>query len=222
MRTQIIACKTLEQELQLAMQRTGISYPIHWLPYGLHNTPKQLRETVSSLLQNTDGDRVLLAMSFCGNALEGLQNGAGELIVPRADDCISLLMGSAEKKREFAVSYGAYFLTEGWMAGERNIWTEHLHAVERYGTEKAMKIANLLYGHYRTLALLDAGCGRQDLVQKTSIIAETFGLEQIRLHGTTSWLEELLTGPWKSERFLVLRPNDKISLSDLSLSLEKA
>ena len=37
MRTEIIACKTIQRELTLAQQRCGTAYPVHWLEAGLHN-----------------------------------------------------------------------------------------------------------------------------------------------------------------------------------------
>ena len=42
MKTCIVACKTLEDELALAAKRTGIELPVVWIESGLHNTPKLL------------------------------------------------------------------------------------------------------------------------------------------------------------------------------------
>jgi len=218
METAIIACQTLETELGQAMKNIGSDYPIHYMESGLHNTPAKLFRRLSELLGEIRADRVLLAMGFCGNSVAGIRAGDFELIIPRVDDCISLLLGSQKKRAAVSREYAAYFLTEGWMRGERNLWVEHQHAVKKYGEEMAMEIAEMLYGHYRTLALLDTGAEPiEPLVEKTKIIADTLHLEQKILPATVAYLEELLTGPWSPERFLVLPPGTAITQEDLRL-----
>ena len=98
MTTAVIACKTMEDELNWAMERTGSDYPVFWLEQGLHNVPKKLLDAVQTALDAAGTERVLLAMGFCGNALVGLRVPAVELIVPRVDDCISLLLGSVKRR----------------------------------------------------------------------------------------------------------------------------
>lgn len=221
MKTQIVACKTLEQELLEAMRRAGTEASVVWLGSGLHNTPKKLGRVLLERIGQTDAERLLLCMGFCGNALLGLTTGDYELIVPRVDDCVSLLMGSVRARMEYSRAHAAYYMTEGWMTGERNLWTEHLHAVEKYGEETAMELASMLYAHYRTLTLLDTGTGDMDaLLEKTEPMARTLGLEQRCLKVSLRYLEELLTGPWDPERFLIIPPNTTVTPELLSLFSE--
>lgn len=216
MNTQIIACRTVERELTQCIQNTGVDYPILWVESGLHNTPKKLNRAVQALIDEAEADRLLLAMGFCGNSLVGLESKGRTLILPRADDCISLLLGSNENRAAIARENAAYFLTEGWLSGERNLWKEHLHAVEKYGRDQAMELARMLYSHYRTLALLDTGTADMTaLLDGTEIIAQTLSLEQKIVPASLSWLENLLTGPWHSDRFLTVPPGGKIELSHM-------
>ena len=109
----------------------------------------------------------------------------------------------------------AYFLTEGWMRGERNLWVEHLKMVEKYGQEQAMVIAEMLYGHYRTLALVDCGTSSMEVLLEESLeMAKTMSLQQKVIPGTLSYLEELLTGPWDPDRFVVKAPGEALSMYD--------
>lgn len=218
MTTTIISCKTLEAELCAAMKETGVNYPVLWLESGLHNTPKKLNRRLAEELKQIKTQRVLLAMGFCGNSIEGLETGDYEMIVPRADDCISLLLGDVQTRMKLAKELSAYFLTEGWMKGERNLWVEYQYAVEKYGKEQAEAISEMMYGHYRTLALLDSKTQEMEpLIESTRIIADTFHMKQKVLPATLSWMKQLIAGPWEKEKFLVIPKYYMLSLKDLVL-----
>ncbi len=221
MNTAVIACKTMEDELNYAMERTGSSYPVFWLEQGLHNVPQQLCSAVQAALDSADAGRVLLAMGFCGNSLRGLRVPAVELIIPRVDDCISLLLGSVKRRLEISREYSAYFFTEGWLRGERNIWVEHQHMLETYGEELTEELEKSMFGHYRTLGLLDCGIKPvEPLVEGTKMIAEGLHLTQQVIPASARYLEDLLTGPWPAERFLTVRGETTITDDDMLLPEE--
>ena len=218
MKTAIVACKTMEDELNSALEKTGCGYPVIWLDSGLHNVPKRLQTAVQEAIDGADADRVLLALGFCGNALAGVEAGKAELILPRVDDCISLLLGSVRRRLEITDRYAAYFFTEGWLRGERNIWVEHLHMLEKYGEEVTEALEEDMFGHYRTLGLLD--CGEkpvEPLIEHTKMIADALHLEQKVIPASVDYLRELLTGPWPEERFLRVSPGGRIELSAMTL-----
>ena len=218
MKTVIVACRTLEAELRFAMKKTGIGYPVNWMESGLHNVPKELNTRLQSTLDAIIAQRVLIVLGFCGNSIKGIKTGGFEMIIPRVDDCISLLLGSADIRANISAKHAAYFLTEGWLRGERNLWVEYMHALEKYGEEEAQEIAEMMYGHYRTLCLLDNGVEPiEALTEKTKIIAETLGLDQMVIPASISYIENLLTGPWPEDRFLVKTPWESITAEDLHL-----
>ena len=220
MKTVIIACKTIEDELDHAMRKTGCTHPVSWLESGLHNVPEKLNRVLQETLDGLDADRVLLAMGFCGNSLIGIRALSAELIVPRVDDCISLLLGSVKRRLEISREYAAYFFTEGWLRGERNIWVEHQHMLETYGEELTEELEKSMYGHYRTLGLLD--CGEkpvEPLIEATKMIAEGLHLQQQVIPATVAYLEQLLTGPWPEARFLTVRRGGEITAADMSLDM---
>jgi hypothetical protein len=219
MKTVVIACRTIEDELNFALKKTGLAYPIEWIESGLHNTPKKLTSRIEELLTDLSADRVLMAFGYCGNSILGILTGNFQLIIPRVDDCISLLLGSIKARTKASEEHAAYFLTEGWMRGERNLWVEYQYTLEKYGEARAKKIAKATYGHYRTLGLLDAGVNAiEPLVESTKVIADTLNLEQKVLPATTVYLEELLTGPWPTDKFIVKSPGEVIDVSDLFAS----
>ena len=208
MSTCIIACRTLEKELQRAMANTGCTYPILWLEAGGHNLPDKRRREIQSALDScTDYDTVLLAMSLCGNLAAGLESRNFRLVVPRCDDCITLLLGSRERRREYP---GTYFLTEGWLSGRDNLWTEYQRSVEKYGSDRTQKIFSGMFANYTRMAFVDTGCG--DAAQQVQSVANALNLQFTRLPGTLNWLEELLSPSCDDRRFLILPPHSTLAL----------
>ena len=212
----IISCKTIEPELRAAMARTGCEYEVLWLESGLHNVPRKLNARLQELLGQCAGaDTVLLAMSFCGNSVVGLKTGEFRLIMPRSDDCITLLMGSFRERMKYKATY---FLSEGWLKGERNLWQEYETCIRRYGEERGKWIFSTMLEHYRNLALVDTGCSDREILEaEVKEIAEKLGLEYVWIPGTLEFLEQLLTGPWPRERFVVIPPGGEVTTEDCRL-----
>ena len=187
------------------MEETECKYPVLWLESGLHNWPDKLRNRIQELLDQCQSyDTVLLAMSFCGNSVVGLKTHDFRLIIPRSDDCITLLLGSLTRRQEAKTTY---FLTEGWLKGERNLWKEYQNCLAKYGEKRGKRIFSALLAHYKNLALVDTGCFDRELLEKqVQEIAAILGLEYICLEGTLDHLKQLLTGPWTQGRFVLVAP----------------
>lgn len=218
MKTVILSCRTLEDELNAALIKSGMDYPVVWLESGLHNVPKKLTRRIQEELDKIEADRVLLAMGFCGNAMAGI-HGNFEMILPRADDCISLLLGSVERRMDVGRELSAYFFTEGWMRGERNIIVEYEHTLEKYGEELTESIMEMMYSHYRTLAILNCGVGDvPSLFERTEEISQKLSLEQKELAGTLDWLVELFQGPWPEEKYITVAAGEILDASLLRLN----
>ena len=78
---------------------TECSYPVMWIESGLHINPDSLRKRLQEELDHLGNiDRALLAFGYCGNALLGLRAEHFRLIFPRAEDCITLMLGSGPRR----------------------------------------------------------------------------------------------------------------------------
>lgn len=220
--TLVIACKTIMNELNMVMKEVDCNYPILWIDSGLHNYPELLRKRLQEELNHISNvQQVLLAFGFCGNALLGITAPNYRLIFPRVDDCITLLLGSYQKRKEISNEMGTYFLTKGWLEYETNIWVEYQDAVKKYGRKKADKIFKIMLQHYERLAVVETGAYPIDeFLEKTKLIADEFQLIHEVIPGELGYMKKLLTGPWDDE-FVIIHPGKTITLSDIYYQTSK-
>jgi hypothetical protein len=217
MKTVILACNTIREEFEKAAVETGSSHPFHWVESGLHLKPESLRGRLQEELDClSHADRVLLGFGFCGHAVAGLISRDYELIIPKVDDCISLLLGSRENRERCCKSGGIYFLTKGWLEGEFNIWKEYQSVLARFGPDKTERIYRRMLAHYQFLGLIDTGAYELDvLIPLVSEIATTLNLKTRVLPGSDLYLKKLLTGPWTEGDFVIVPPHTQIELFHL-------
>jgi hypothetical protein len=210
MMTELICCKTIEAELKMAMEMTELEYPINWLEPNLHNTPHKLNSALQEIFDSLHCDRLIMVMGFCGNSVAGLRTGCFETVLPRVDDCISLLLG-IKNRMAIEREKGTYFLSKGWLDGEHDIWSEYKHAAEKYGEKKGKAIFDLMFSNYKRIGVLDTGCySIKDILPTTEKIAQTLALEHEVIPADVKYLSELLVGPWSKEKFLLIAPNTEI------------
>jgi hypothetical protein len=216
MSTLVVACRTIVQELRLAAKETGCHYPILRIESGLHIEPDSLRERLQEELDHIENvDMVLLAFGYCGNALLGLKPEGFRLIFPRADDCITLMLGSQAARNEMCRNCGTYFLTKGWLDYERNIWVEYQGSVKRFGKEKARRIYKSMLRHYQRLGIIDTGAyDLESFLKRAQEIAEELALTPQVIKGTLDYIKRLLTGPWDDD-FVTIRPGETVTMEHI-------
>jgi hypothetical protein len=205
MRQIILACETVKDELNNAMRLENITDEVYWIKSGLHNYPNQLRNEIQSTLDSlTDCNRVITTFGLCGNALIGVKTHDFEMIVPKVDDCISLFFGSVAARLKNAESHGTYFLTKGWLGGERTLWAEYQYSVEKYGDETADSIMSMMLANYKRLGILDTKSYDIDsILPETKKIAQKLGLLHEIIPVSVDYIRQLLKGPWDNNRFLI-------------------
>lgn len=211
MKTVLIGCRTLESEISAAVEKTKWEGDICWLKSGLHSNTEVLHDTLQKLIDSCqEYDRILLAMGTCGNSVIGIHTGSAELILPRVDDCITLLCGSRDRRAKY---YHSYFFTEGWLHGERTIWHEYLYTVEKYGEKTAKKIFDTMLRHYDSCIFLDTHCGKAvETSERVKYIADRFDLGYEKMEGTLHYLCALLSGQWDTDAFVTVPPYTTISV----------
>lgn len=220
-KTVVIACSTIRPELQAAMARCGLQYPVFYMDARLHDRPEELHRMVQDKLDSLTGiGRVLLPFGYCGGTTIGLRAGEFELILPKADDCITLFLGSRENRQAVPDERYTFFLTQGWLDSDRNLLSEYASLCERYSQKRADRVMKAMYRNYHALGLVDTGLfPLEPQVETCGRIAELLHLEPRVLPGTWSLLQALLQGPWDDPRLLRIAPGETITKAHFGIEI---
>lgn len=207
MNIRVIACKTLEDEIQQALAKTGQQYPVTWIEAGLHYYPDKLKNTLQEQIDSiTDSQYILILFGLCGNALIGLSSKTATLVIPKVDDCISLMLGGNGKRKAMEHSCRSYYLTKGWLRFDINIWHEYLRALKLYGPKKTRSIFKTMLKNYTHLVVIDTGVyDDQAFNEETKAIAKELGLQHKTVPGDTSFLFAALGREW-GDQFALIEP----------------
>jgi hypothetical protein len=227
MRIAVITCAVLEAELEGL--RSGMPQVVHVeiLPQGLHNTPnilrEKLQEAVDRVEAGTSAEAIVLGYGLCSRGVEGVRTKRCLLVLPRAHDCITLLLGSKERYAEYVKQYpGTYWYSPGWNKhhvppGKLRYDLLRAQYVEKYGEDNAdflMESEQAWFRAYTRAAYVDVGIGATPAdVEFTKECAKWLGWEFDRQRGDAALMRDMLEGKWDDERFLVLRPGETMKMT---------
>jgi hypothetical protein len=212
-RPRIVSCEVLRNEIEAVLARDGRGLQVDFVDGALHDHPDRLRAELQERIDAVPGDcDVYLSCARCSNGTVGLHGGAHRLILPAADDCISLLLGSrARYLEEHGAQPGTYYYTRGWIDFIEDPYQEYLKIVPKYGEERAARIARLIMEHYTRVAVIETP-GVAELHDKREYletVSRFYELPLERLAGSLRFLEKLVSGPL-DEEFIVVEPGDEL------------
>jgi hypothetical protein len=210
LRTKIIACRTVGEELKPFLPNV---YTLEMLEYGLHNVPESLHSRLQDAIDATGPEygTILLGYGLCANAILGLNSRNFRLVIPRADDCITLFLGSRQEYlRQLSLAPGTFFLTKGWIEYGEDPYTECCALREKYGHEKALKITKRYIQNYTRLALINSGSYNSEAYRKYArMVADYFNLAYEEIPGSNELLERFIYGAWE-KGFVVVPPGQVV------------
>jgi hypothetical protein len=159
---------------------------------------------------------------LCGNGLQDIQAGRHTLFIPRADDCIAILLGSYQAYlREFSENPGTYYLTKGWLESGTDPLKQYQQMVEKYGAEDGAWVMDQQYMHYKRLVFV--AHTREDLETYRSRALEVaeyckrWGMKYEEVLGSEAYIRDLVkavsTLSESDEQFLVIPPGGSIEQS---------
>jgi len=150
-----VACQVM-QDLLGKLLPAHLAERVTFMDYGLHRFPNKMAPALQTILDAIPTPSlVVLGYGLCGNGLAGLQARQHTLLVPRADDCIAILLGSREAYlAQFNATPGTYYLSKGWLESGSNPLREYEEYIEKYGAEDAAWIMDRQYEHYERLVLV--------------------------------------------------------------------
>jgi hypothetical protein len=221
LRLALIGCGLLLRELSDAIVHSPHLVDATILPAGLHDSGakpmrKRLQQEIDAI-DTTRYDAIVLGYGLCGTGLAGLTAPAIPLVIARAHDCITLLMGSREKYSEyFKANTGVYFRSVGWVerAGQMSdqmqdgsLIPDREGLIARYGEDAGEYLyqeATRYRKNYRKLTYIRTGSEFDDrFAQQAREEADTNQWAFEEFAGDTNMLRRLLAGDWQAE-FLVV------------------
>ena len=232
MRLNLIACEVMQRELCSAVARSRNQVDVKFLPKALHDLGAEaMRAELQRLIDDTDYTRyeaVLIGYALCGMGTVGLSARRLPLVVPRAHDCITLLMGSSEKYLQyFDSNKGVYFRSTGWLERGENfdpVTIEHTQKmgiganledlIERFGEDNGRYVYEQLRAYqtsYRQLTFIRTGLEPDGSFEdRARAEAKERGWQFDVVQGDLGMIKHLVDGDWNPHEFLIVQPGEHI------------
>ena len=228
MRLKCLACESLARAAYFCAAQSPHLVDVELLPFGLHATPAKLRRRLQEridAISSADCGAIVLAFGLCGKATAGLAARAAPLVMPRAHDCVTLLLGGRERyQREFEAEPGTYWLTKDYIergadtgmgiGGDPQAMRDECAA--KYGKENAdyvMEAMGAWQRHYRRAAFIDMGIGDSaaaETLARNEAARRGWAFENMR--GDLGLLRRLLDGDW-NEDILIAQPGEEVVMT---------
>ncbi|MDR1949271.1 MAG: DUF1638 domain-containing protein [Spirochaetaceae bacterium] len=246
LKLKVIACDVLKREISYLSSLSRCYVDVTYLPQGLHEKPDTLRARLTEEIQNANEgfpynhsgmspsyDYILLVYGLCDNSIAGLKSGDIPLVVPRAHDCISLLLGSRKRYDElFHGHAGIYWYSRGWIEcslqpGEERYTNTYKAYLEKYGEDNAeylMEAEQGWFTSYNRAVFIDWPClGGADYYRSyTQKCADYLKWDYQEETGSPGLLEKMLNGVFDEDEVLVVPEHKTIvpSYTDMIIKYE--
>ncbi len=230
MRYKLICCEVFKREIELALQNSEHTVIPVFTEKLSHENPAQLREIIQQEIDRTsllEFDYILLGFGLCGNAITGLQSRRVPLVIPRAHDCCTILLGSREAfSRYFGHRPSCRWTSGGYMGtGENYLRNSDVHQflgvdltwaelVEKYGEENAEYIRETLTpkdgSHEQVVFIQTPPYENSEFQKKAEQDACQSNRKYELIQGDIRLLHMLVRDNWPMNEFLVVPENSTI------------
>jgi hypothetical protein len=245
MRLKAIFCQVLTREMNAVISRSAHTIDAEALTMGLHDLGSGMRVHLQRSVDAADAlgyDAIVLGYALCGRGTESIRAGQTQIVMPRAHDCIGLLMGDRHIYADyFAQHPGVYYRSPGWIEyqtpdkllepgwamtsrtlGERRSREE---LIAQYGEENGEYLFQQFTAyrrHYSGLTYISTSVESNEACREQARAeAKKEGWNFEEVSGSLSLLERLVNGPWDECDFLVLPPGAQVVVT-LDESIVKA
>jgi len=228
-RFRLISCSVFTRELCALVASSARIVDPEFLELAAHENSDRLRAQVQDAIDRAEGkgySAVLLGYGLCGNSLSGIAARSLPLVLPRAHDCCTILLGSTGAfVSEFGDNLSAPWSSCGYVersadymrrsdSGRDNGFGLSLaEMAEKYGEENAAYLWETLHPSIedsvrRFIELEETeGLGRAAMVGAD---ARRDGKDFKLIRGNSRLLRALVDGPWNDQDFLVVRPGEAV------------
>jgi hypothetical protein len=244
-RLHVIACPVFQREIEMLAAECPTTITTRHLEMALHERPADnLHTALQAAIDGTAPDQcdaIGIAYGLCNRGIVGLRARHVPVVIPRAHDCIGLLLGSGQKYlAQLEAQPGTYFQSAGWLENSQpggglrplnltfgpNSNVTRPQLVEKYGEENAdylLEQFNNFTQHYQRLAYITTPvpeAAKWEAAARQTAQHKGWAFE--KLPGDLGWLRRLLNAEWGEKEFLVLRPGEHVGLRSDELLIEGA
>ena len=216
MKTKLIGCPSTKNEVVYLTSSLQIDY--EFIEFNLHGFPKKLHKQLqNSINASQEYDQIIITYSRCSNILLGLLSQSAPLIVPGTHDCISLLLGSDERRQALSKkNLGTYYFSPGWLDYGRDPYQEYQEYVARFGSKQAVFLIKTLYGRYSEAVFINTydSMDTDKYRERVWKIAAFFEWKVSEVKGNLSLLQDIINGRINSAS-LYIPPGKPIILEDI-------
>ena len=225
----LIGCEILFREICYCASVSANVIDLDFMPKGLHDVGEEKMSTaLQERIDAVDTDRyeaILLCYGLCNYGTKGLRSSL-PIVIPRAHDCITLLMGSKETYKDyFFANPGTLYMSSGWIERAKDPGeVEHSLTAKfgmrgdfaEYDDDDAEYLRSILgdwVKNYSKYAYIDTGVGGPASGYEAHVLdmAKEKGWKYEKVPGDTSLLQALMDGQWDQDRFLYVPPSRTIT-----------
>jgi Protein of unknown function (DUF1638) len=230
----LIACNVFMREACWAIAQSPHIIDVEFTELGEHSRPENLRQIIQARIDAVENgpkqyEAILLLFGLCGNSTVGVQARKTPLVLPRAHDCCTILLGSRAKFVEhFGAAPSTPFSSCGYLErGEYFLRTQedgttavetgdngYKSLVEQYGEEDAKFIWEQMHPQHdanKRAVFIDLPqtqpLGHASRFQLKVLEA---GKEYVHLDGDIRLIQNLINGSWAAEEYLTVAPGEII------------
>lgn len=229
----LISCNVFMREACWCIASSPHVIDPEFTELGEHSRTQALREIIQARIDAAENcgkqyEAILLLFGLCGNSVVGVQARKTQLIIPRAHDCCTILLGSRQRFVEnFAQAPSTPFSSAGYFErGEYFLRTSDDGSVsvetgdgfkamvEQYGEEDAKYIWEQMHPEHdanRRAVFVELPqtrhLGHASRFQAKALEA---GKEYVHLDGDIRLIQNLIHGQWDAQEYLVVPPGKTI------------